>query len=161
MNNNFNFTTQLVWWLYSSAEIKQDSMIYLFYHVVTFQIYELTLLCLPGGSHQKGRHQIISKHRTFVCLKKSVELSSFVWIILKDCVYNPAPLSSLLLFVRWRDGRYLGKHQPWPEPSATRTHQYSLMTVTSKKHKLDAKWTQYILVNYFLLSSISNKNRTP
>ena len=29
------------------------------------------------------------------------------------------------------------------------------MTVTGKKHKLDAKWTQYILVNYFLL------NRSP
>ena len=32
----------------------------------------------------------------------------------------------------------------WPEPSATPTHQYSLMTATSKKQRLDAKWTQYM-----------------
>ena len=32
------------------------------------------------------------------------------------------------------------------------THQYWLMTRDGKKYKLDAKWTHYILVNYFLLS---------
>ena len=43
-------------------------MIYLFYRVITSEIYELTLVGLPGGSHQNGRdslsNQIISKFGT-------------------------------------------------------------------------------------------------
>ena len=41
--------------------------------------------------------------------------------------------------------------QCWCWAEGLETHQYALMTGPGKKHKLDAKWTHYILVNYFLL----------
>ena len=41
--------------------------------------------------------------------------------------------------------------QYWCRAEGLETHQYALMTEPGKKYKLDAKWTHYILVNYFLL----------
>ena len=41
--------------------------------------------------------------------------------------------------------------QYWCRAEGLETHQYALMTGPGKKYKLDAKWTHYILVNYFLL----------
>ena len=106
-----------------------------------------------------------------VCLTRHTVETYFSWNSGLYCqiVFTAGrPCQAPCCVVWWRPGRYLGKYWcraglPSPQssrPPATRTHQYSLMTVTSKKRKLDAKWTQYILVNYFLLSSITNKNRT-
>ena len=121
MNRIPSLTLLHNWWLPGTAEIKRDSMIYLFYRVITSEIYELTLVGLPGRSHQNGRDRLsipnnkqVWNWRKYICvigLSHEAELKhNFVRIIRKACVRHPVPLWSLMLFVRWRDGRYLGKY---------------------------------------------------
>ena len=107
-------------------------------------VYQVGLIRM-GGTVQV--YQIISKFGTegstfalLVCLTK-LSWNTILFELSERLVFASCCLSDDGMEDIWVN---ISAEPGWPEPSATPTHQYSLMTATSKNQRLDAKWTQYM-----------------